>query len=212
MPLHAHSKLTHRSDIQGHSTNSHSQNVVTLLSTHMALKFKKSQSAGIGLLELMIVLAIVCVFATLAIWPFRNYLERNRLNNAVTDFESALTLTRAESIGRNRMVALRALPNVTQRPGNWSSGWGVYMDNGNGIFDNQDPQIYIQRALANNVIANNRNDRFLFLSTGRINGFTPDSNNVINIRFCSGTEEITVSINETGASSKTPIIPTSTCP
>ena len=87
---------------------------------------------GFTLMELIIVLAIIAIVATLTIPNAGNYVDNNRLAAAAADMASALQTARAESVGRNAPVTICASnQNGTQcsgAPEQWEKGWILFVD------------------------------------------------------------------------------------
>ncbi|HEX8479394.1 MAG TPA: GspH/FimT family pseudopilin [Telluria sp.] len=83
------------------------------------------RQAGTTLLELLIVLAIAAILATLAMPGMHEMLQARRLDTAAVDLFGAIDLTRSQAIARGDKVQLVPLePNGVD----WSQGWVVFMD------------------------------------------------------------------------------------
>lgn len=81
---------------------------------------KAMRTRGFTLVELMVVVAIVAVLATVAVPGFRDLLLNQRLAAAAHGFNSALSLARMEAIQRSQSVRVLALSGS-----DWGSGWSV---------------------------------------------------------------------------------------
>ncbi|QNK67985.1 GspH/FimT family pseudopilin [Variovorax sp. PAMC26660] len=77
-------------------------------------------ASGFTLVELMVVVAIVAVLATIGVPSFRDLLLNQRLAAAAQGFNSALSLARMEAIQRSQSVRVLALAG-----NDWASGWSV---------------------------------------------------------------------------------------
>jgi type IV fimbrial biogenesis protein FimT len=75
---------------------------------------------GFTLLELMVVVAIVAVLATVGTPAFRDLLINQRLSAAAQAFNAALSLARMEAIRRSQSVSVTALVGRS-----WLGGWAV---------------------------------------------------------------------------------------
>ncbi|HJV50311.1 MAG TPA: GspH/FimT family pseudopilin [Noviherbaspirillum sp.] len=83
---------------------------------------------GFTLPELLIVIAVIGILASMAAPNFRDMIQRLRISAAANDFLSAIYLARAEAIRQGSRVDL--VP--ADASGDWSRGWVVFIDeNGN---------------------------------------------------------------------------------
>jgi len=86
---------------------------------------------GVTLIELLISLSIAVVLLAGAVPAFRGMLERLRLTTTTNELVLAINLARTEATSRHGRVAI-----VPQAPGDWASGWHVFIDrNDNGVLD-----------------------------------------------------------------------------
>jgi type IV fimbrial biogenesis protein FimT len=118
---------------------------------------------GFTLMELMVVLAIAGVMATIAVPNIQNFLKNNKMTGVANDMLTALTVARSESIKLQQPVALCASTNPTAAnptctTGTFSPGWVVWVDaNNNGLHDNGERVITAHEALDTKIsaVANN---------------------------------------------------------
>lgn len=85
----------------------------------------RSRSAGFSLLELMLVIAILGVMASLAL-PGFGYLSANtKVKSASTELYLAMIRARSEAVKRNRGVS------ITADASGWQGGWQIIVDGNN---------------------------------------------------------------------------------
>lgn len=78
--------------------------------------------AGVTLIELMIVIAIVAITLTIGVPGMQNMIANNRSSSQAVIFVASLNLARSEAVKRGRTV------NITAAAGNWVNGWNVWVD------------------------------------------------------------------------------------
>lgn len=83
-------------------------------------------SDGFTLIELMVVVAIVAILATLAAPSFVDMLRRNRLSTAVSALQVSLSLARSEAVKRGADARVTVAANTSA--GVWTNGWTVFVD------------------------------------------------------------------------------------
>lgn len=84
----------------------------------MLVNTMPSRAHGFTVVELMIVVVIVGVLATLAGPSFSNLVATSRVKTAATDIHMSLVRARSEAIKRNTNITVDA-------PGGWASGWTI---------------------------------------------------------------------------------------
>lgn len=75
------------------------------------------RSAGFSLIELMMVLVLVAIFASIAVPSFNALIERNRIQTASEELYSLLQYARSEAVNRHANVSIRATQN-----NDWAKG------------------------------------------------------------------------------------------
>jgi type IV fimbrial biogenesis protein FimT len=133
------------------------------------------RSGGFTVLELMIVITIMAILASMAIPGFGYLAASTKVKGASTELFLALYRARAESVKRNRGVAVIATSGDED---NWQDGWtivadgnndGDYVDTGGG----DDRIVATQSALKRVTIAMDE-DNVVFRPNGRISGAAPE--------------------------------------
>jgi len=85
----------------------------------------KSQS-GFSLVELMIVVMIASVIATIGVPAMTETVKNNRVRAQADRILATLNLTRSEAVKRNLPVSICRSSNGTSCTGNWVDGWIVF--------------------------------------------------------------------------------------
>ena len=81
---------------------------------------------GFSLIEVMVVIGIAAILATIAIPSFVEMLRRNRLSAAASALQVSLSLARSEAVKRGADARVTVAANTTA--GVWSNGWTVFVD------------------------------------------------------------------------------------
>ena len=87
--------------------------------------FKDGFKNGFTLIELMVVIAVVAILATIASPSFVSLINSQRVKSAASTLQSALIVTRSEALKRNDSVSL--VPVVAEQ---WNQGWSVRLTDG----------------------------------------------------------------------------------
>ncbi len=85
-----------------------------------------SQS-GFSLIEVLVSLAIIAIFAALAAPSFADLIARTRTKSVASELYAALSRTRSEALVRNTQIT------VSAKAGSWQSGWIVADPNNSGV-------------------------------------------------------------------------------
>jgi type IV fimbrial biogenesis protein FimT len=122
---------------------------------------------GFTLVEMLVVLAIAVIIASIAIPSYRTMMNTTRVSDAATSLHGALMLARTEALKRNRRVVVCKISNVVPAPParpacdasvstranmGWANGWMTFVDpNGNNTLDANEELIFVQNNLAKNA-------------------------------------------------------------
>ncbi|WP_167772924.1 GspH/FimT family pseudopilin [Ramlibacter humi] len=109
---------------------------------------------GFTIIELMTVMAIIAVVATVGLPSFQRMIQGAAVSGAVNSFLSDMRYARSEAMRRGGRVVLCRSSNAeaasptcdnSSAPAGWATGWVVFVDlDGNGVLDPADPILKIQ--------------------------------------------------------------------
>ena len=151
-----------------------------------------ARPGGFTLTELLVIMAIIAIFASFAIPSFRGLVANTSVSSAVNAFVSDTRYARGEAMRRGKSVTMCRSANAAAVPprcsgagdptvGSWMEGWVVFVDeNGNGAFNAaNDTVLRVQQTLpgigsflAVNNSGNATHDRnyIVYQATGRAVG------------------------------------------
>ncbi len=98
----------------------------------MAMNTKRAR--GFTIIELMAVMVVVAVLATIALPNLREMIVRMRLKTAASDLQSSLLFARSEAVKRNAGITV-----VPVSSADWSQGWSVQVQADGTVLTRQDP-------------------------------------------------------------------------
>ena len=89
----------------------------------------KTHSSGFTLIEVMIVIAILSIFAGIAIPSFSTLIANNRMAGQANDFLSTLQFARSEAITRGRRISICPSTSGSACTSSaWNGGWMVFAE------------------------------------------------------------------------------------
>lgn len=83
---------------------------------------------GFTLLELIITIAVLGIFLSLAVPSFLGAIQNNRMSGYANDFITAMQLARSEATQLRRPVSVCASSDGASCTGDWEDGWIVFVD------------------------------------------------------------------------------------
>jgi len=104
-------------------------------------------AAGFTLIEILVVLGILVVLASIAVPSMRSFMDSQIVKTPASDLYASLVLARSEAIKRNAAIDL--VPSATD----WAQGWQVRQQSGGTVLRVQDsyPRITISANTAGTV-------------------------------------------------------------
>lgn len=106
------------------------------LRARSALIAPRMRSAGVTLIELMVVVAISAILLAVGVPMMTTFVDRNRVATQVNELIADVALTRSEAIARRgRVIMCRSAnpnaddPTCDGAAADWSGGWFVFIDN-----------------------------------------------------------------------------------
>lgn len=130
--------------------------------------------SGFTLIELMIVLAVAGILATIGVPAMQHMIASNRLTIETNDLITDLNLTRSEAIrsGQPATLCKSSSGKNCESKAEWHQGWIVFRDNnGNHLLDNNETIVRRHGALTQNTTLKLNAKHFvLFEADGQPNG------------------------------------------
>lgn len=106
----------------------------------MSKTINRKKSSGFTLIELIVVVSVAAIMASIAVPNFSSMIESNRATAATNELVSALILARSEALKRSNNVSVCASNDQVSCGGNafrnFGKGWIIFQDcNVNGKID-----------------------------------------------------------------------------
>jgi type IV fimbrial biogenesis protein FimT len=132
---------------------------------------RRHASAGFTIIELITVMALIGIFAAMAVPSFNYLSSTTKVKGAATELYLAMIRARSEAVKRNRAVA------VVGDAAGWQAGWQIIADaNNDGDYDDvasDGDRLVIAQGALKRVSITKGPDSVEFQPTGRISGPAP---------------------------------------
>ncbi len=87
---------------------------------------------GFSLMELVVVLAIIAIMASIGIPSFNSVIRSTKLATVVNEFIGTLNFARSEAVKRNQRIVVRKNENCTTKTNivdcDWEDGWVIFVE------------------------------------------------------------------------------------
>ncbi len=122
---------------------------------------QNQRAGGFGLLEMMLVLAILALLTTLAAPSWRTFMASQHHSIAVNELMTALRFTRSEAVKSGLRVTACTRVGAAQEcnGNNWSDGWLIFIDSNNNGSREIDEKIIRQHEALNLLVSATGNRR-----------------------------------------------------
>ena len=121
--------------------------------------------SGFTVIELLIVLVIAGVLASLAMPNMRDLFVRARIKTFTSDMHASITLARSEAIKRNAGMQI-----VPVDATNWAAGWSVRVQASGNVLQTQDAYSRLNVTSTNAAYTASAVPNITFSGTGRETG------------------------------------------
>lgn len=87
---------------------------------------------GFTIVELMVVIVIATILMAMAVPSYQGFIKRNNVQALQSRIAAAVVTARSEAASRNGVTTLCASEDGNKCGGEWTKGWIVFFDNGEG--------------------------------------------------------------------------------
>lgn len=140
----------------------------------------RKRNQGFTLIELMVVMAVVAILATMAVPGLQAFVANNRQAGAVNDLLSSLYFARDEAVTRNTPVTLcPSADGIVCESVGWEAGHIVFVDDdGDGALDGAEETLARSETLPAGLIVQSAeySDFLTYRPNGRVRASDPNAN------------------------------------
>lgn len=118
----------------------------------------RCRSAGFTIIEIMIVVAIAAILATVAVPSYISLMDDNKTGSVADELSQSLFLARSAAIKAGAPVIICASSDGESCSNQWSDGWVAFVDeNRNGSVDTQESTVLTSSTNSNALQVNVEN-------------------------------------------------------
>lgn len=101
-----------------------------IISTRFSPNRRLAEQAGFTLMELLLAIAVLAILTTLAVPPFTQFIQNNRLASEANEMVASFQFARSEALKRGVPVQVCSSNDGATCGGNWNQGWIAMADPG----------------------------------------------------------------------------------
>lgn len=162
------------------------------------------------MIELMVILAITAILATIAVPSFTSMLDRRAIDAQANRLVRSINLARSKAVTGGQLVSV-TIERSSATANDWSTGWRVYVDadaNPANAYNAANDQLLSDFTVDTRSISilSAATDRIMFTTQGRPNPVASHVFAVCDATHSTGFDGTLVTVSTTGRISTSPIL------
>ncbi len=153
------------------------------------MKIKTNISKGFTMVELIIVVVIIGILATIGFPSFQSFIANQQLTTTANNLQAFIQVARSESVKKSEYVVICPSADQTScaSSSSWTPSWIMFEDlDKNGDLDTDDKILKVENSIAS-TIGVTRTGKLVFTSVGTISGgstsFSLSNNLTSDVRY-----------------------------